>query len=241
MTRGCVAQQANGWHTGDMATPTQVRSLERLTSTYPRRGGAPPFTASGVYDKLAGLLFIVAVSAAVGAFFLPVAAALVLGILKPNLARICAPVYAVAEGAVLGFISRVYAQDAGGIVPLAILFTGAVFVGCLVAFRSGLVRVTPRFLTMTMVASFAMMAVFMASLLGLPIPGVQDVGTRGLIFGLIGLAVGVLNLFVDFAAIQDMEQRGADADGEWFGALILLTSLVLVYISILRILASSRR
>jgi len=234
-----------------MATPTQVRSLERLTSTYPRRGGAPPFTASGVYDKLAGLLFIVAVSAAVGAFFLPVAAALVLllvalgssvlGILKPNLARICAPVYAVAEGAVLGFISRVYAQDAGGIVPLAILFTGAVFVGCLVAFRSGLVRVTPRFLTMTMVASFAMMAVFMASLLGLPIPGVQDVGTRGLIFGLIGLAVGVLNLFVDFAAIQDMEQRGADADGEWFGALILLTSLVLVYISILRILASSRR
>ena len=85
------------------------------------------------------------------------------------------------------------------------------------------------------------MAVFLASLLGLPIPGVEDVGTRGLIFGVIGLGVGVLNLFVDFAAIQDMETRGADAQGEWFGALILLTSLVLVYISILRILGSSRR
>jgi len=234
-----------------MATPTQVRSFERLSSTYPQRGGAASFTANGVYDKLAGLLFIVAVSAAVGAFFLPVAAVLVLllvaigssllGVFKPNLARVCAPVYAVAEGAVLGFVSRVYAEDAGGVVPLAILFTAAVFVGCLVAFRSGLVRVTPRFLTMTMVATFGLMAIFLASLLGLPIPGIEDVGTRGLIFGVIGLAVGVLNLFVDFSVIQEMERRGAGADGEWFGALILLTSLVLVYISILRILASSRR
>jgi len=234
-----------------MAAPTQERSYERLSSTYPLRGDAAPFTAAGVYDKLAGLLFIVALSAAVGAFLLPVGVILglllvalassLLGIFKPNLARICAPVYAVAEGGVLGFVSRLYTEEAGGVVPLAILFTGAVFVGCLVAFRSGLVKVTPRFLTMTMVASFGLLAIFMASLLGLPIPGVEDVGTRGLIFGVIGLGVGVLNLFVDFAAIGDMEKRGADADGEWFGALILLTSLVLVYISILRILASSRR
>jgi len=227
------------------------RSFTRLTTTYPYREGAAPFTASGVYDKLAGLLFIVAVSAAVGAFFLPVPAVLVLllvalgssllGIFKPNLARFCAPVYAVAEGAVLGYVSRIYSKEAGGVVPLAILFTAAVFVGCLVAFRSGLVRVTPRFLTMTMVASFGLLALFMASLLGLPIPGFADVGTKGLLFGIIGLGVGVLNLFVDFAAIQDMEERGADSQGEWFGALILLTSLVLVYVSILRILASSRR
>jgi len=234
-----------------MAAPTQERSYERLASTYPLQGDAAPFSASGVYDKLAGLLFIVALSAAVGAFFLPLAAVVVLllvalgssllGIFKPKLARVCAPVYAVAEGAVLGYISRLYTEEAGGVVPLAILFTGAVFVGCLVAFRSGLVKVTPRFLTMTMVASFGLLALFMASLLGLPIPGVEDVGTKGLIFGVIGLGVGVLNLFVDFAAIQDMEKRGADSGGEWFGALILLTSLVLVYISILRILASSRR
>lgn len=234
-----------------MATPTQERSFQRLSSTYPMRGGTEPFTAAGVYDKLAGLLLVVAVSAAVGAIFLSAPAALVLlliafassivGVFKPNLARICAPIYAVAEGAVLGFISAFYAESAGGIVPLAILFTGAVFLGCLVAFRSGLVRVTPRFLTITMIASFGLMAVFVASLLGLPIPGLDDLGTRGLLFGVIGLAVGVLNLFVDFSYIQDMEQRGAGKQGEWFGALILLTSLVLVYISILRILASSRR
>lgn len=234
-----------------MAASTQERSYERLTSTYPLRGGAAPFSASGVYDKLAGLLFVVAVSAAVGAFFLSGPALLVLllvaiaaslvGIFKPDLARFCAPVYAVAEGAVLGAVSRMYSELGGGIVPLAILFTGTVFVGCLVAFRTGLVRVTPKFLMITMLASLGLAAVFLASLLGLPIPGVNDLGTGGLIFGVIGLVVGVLNLFVDFAAIHDLEERGADAKGEWFGALILLTSLVLVYISILRILAASRR
>jgi uncharacterized YccA/Bax inhibitor family protein len=62
-----------------------------------------------------------------------------------------------------------------------------------------------------------------------------------MIFGAIALCVGVLNLFVDFAQIEAMEQRGAHKDGEWYGALILLTSLVLVYLSILRILASSSR
>ena len=234
-----------------MATSTQERSFERLSTTYPLRGGGEPFTASGVYDKLAGLLFIVALSAVVGALFLPTPAAFALllvavasslvGIFKPDLARICAPVYALAEGAVLGYISRLYSQDAGGIVPLAILFTAGVFVGCLVAFRSGLVKVTPRFMTMTMIASFALFAVFLASLIGLPIPGVRDLGTLGLLFGVVGLGVGVLNLFVDFAAIQQMEERAVDQKGEWFGALILLTSLVLVYVSILRILAASRR
>jgi len=234
-----------------MAASTQVRSFERLTSTYPLQGGGVRFRAAGVYDKLAGLLFVVAVSAAVGALFLsgPVVlvlllvalAAALVGIFKPDLARYCAPVYAVAEGAVLGAVSRLYSELAGGIVPLAILFTGAVFLACLLAFRSGLVRVTPRFLAVTLVATLALGAVFVASLLGLPIPGVNDLGTTGLIFGIIGLGVGVLNLFVDFAAIQAMEEQGADARGEWFGALILLTSLVLVYLSILRILAASRR
>lgn len=233
-----------------MASTTQERSYERLTTTYPLQGGVERFTASGVYDKVAGLLFVVALSAAVGAFFLPGPAVLVLlfvalgagllGTFKPTLARICAPIYAVTEGAVLGYVSRAYAQDGGGVVPLAILFTGAVFAGCLVAFRTGLVRVTPKFITLTMVASFALLALFLASMVGLPIPGLADVGTKGLIFGIIGLGVGVLNLFVDFSAIQDMEERGADAQGEWFGALILLTSLVLVYISILRILGSRR-
>ncbi len=233
-----------------MAAPTQARSYERLSSTYPERPDSVRFSAAGVYDKLAGLLFIVAVSAAIGAFFLPgpviiglflvALASSLAGIFKPDLARVCAPIYAVAEGAVLGYISRLYADSAGGVVPLAILFTGAVFLGCLLAFRSGLVRVTPKFLTLAMVATFGLMALFVASLLGLPIPGFDDVGTRGLIFGVIGLGVGVLNLFVDFSAIETMEEQGADAKGEWFGALILLTSLVLVYISILRILGSRR-
>lgn len=228
-------------------------SIERLAGAYPLVDVRPDhrFTQAGVLDKLAGLVFVVAACGVLGAFVLPPAVALlavivglgtgVAGVLKPRWARVCAPVYAVAEGVFLGAVSRAYSDVAGGIVPLAVLFTGAVFLGCLAAYRTGLVRVTPKFLTVTVVATLGLLVVSLAALIGVPIPGVADLGTRGLIFGLIGLGVGVLNLFVDFAQVEAMERQGADRSGEWYGALVLLTSLVLVYVSILRMLASSSR
>jgi uncharacterized YccA/Bax inhibitor family protein len=232
---------------------TVDRNYERLASTYPVVDVLPEhrLTTDGVLDKLAGLVFIVACMSVLGAFVLPAGLSLPLvlvafglamaGIFKPQWAKVCAPLYAVCEGIVLGAISRYYSDFGGGIVPLAVLFTGGVFLGCLVAYRTGLVKVTPRFMMMTAVATLGLLVVMIASLLGLPIPGIDDLGTRGMIFGAIALCVGVLNLFVDFEQIRTMEERGAHKDGEWYGALILLTSLVLVYLSILRILASSSR
>jgi len=229
------------------------RNYERLVSSYPLVDALPEhrFSAAGVYDKLAGLVFVVAATAVVGAFLLPVGAAFasvlialgfaLAGTFRPQWAKVCAPAYAVFEGVALGAISRIYSDFGGGIVPLAVLFTGGVFLGCLVAYRTGLVKVTPRFLMMTLIATLGFFVIGIASLFGLNIPGLDAIGGKGLLFGAIGLCVGVLNLFVDFSQIQSMEERGARKDGEWYGALILLTSLVLVYISILRLLASSRR
>ncbi len=55
------------------------------------------------------------------------------------------------------------------------------------------------------------------------------------------MVIGVMYLFVDFNYVQVGEQRGLPAEGEWFGALILMASLVFVYINVLRVLASRRR
>jgi uncharacterized YccA/Bax inhibitor family protein len=230
-----------------------VANAQRLRTSFPLADTREEsrFTASGVLDKLSGLVFIVTACGVLGAFVLPIGVAFaavllalgfaLAGMFKPQWAKVCAPAYAVFEGIFLGAISRAYSDVGGGIVPLAVLFTGGVFLGCMVAYRTGLVRVTPRFLMMTAVATLGLFVVCIASLLGLPIPGVADLGTRGMIFGAIALCVGVLNLFVDFAQIDEMEKQGAAKQGEWYGALLLLTSLVLVYVSILRILASSQR
>ena len=63
-------------------------------------------------------------------------------------------------------------------------------------------------------------------------------GTFGLLFGIFALAVAVLNLFTDFEWVARSESLGVSADGEWPAAFAMMTALVLVYISILRILAS---
>jgi uncharacterized YccA/Bax inhibitor family protein len=226
-------------------------NYRRLAESFPPVDLAPErrFTAEGVLDKLSATILVVVLAGGVGAFLLPAGAAFLCalpalgfafaGVLRPGWARVCAPAYAVFEGLALGAVSRFYADFGGGIVPLAVLFTGGVFVGCLAAFRSGLVRVTPRFFRITMVATFGLIAVCIAAMLGLPIPGPADLGTKGMLFGLFGLGVGVLNLFVDFERISTMERAGAAKQGEWYGVLLLLTSLVLVYLSILRTLASA--
>ena len=235
-----------------MAAAVDTR-YRRLVESYPLVDASPGtrFSASGVLDKLSGLIFVVTAAGVVGAFVLPVGLAIasifvalglaLAGMFKPQWAKVCAPAYAVFEGFALGAISRLYSGFGGGIVPLAVLFTGGVFLGCLVAFRTGLVKVTPRFMMITLVASLGLLVVCVASLLGLPIPGINDLGAKGMLFGIFGLGVGVLNLFVDFERVAVMERQGAAKEGEWFGALLLLTSLVLVYINILRILASASR
>jgi uncharacterized YccA/Bax inhibitor family protein len=158
---------------------------------------------------------------------------------RPRLAKFMAPLYALAEGLALGGITAYYATGNNGIVPLAIIFTGGVFLAALVIFRSGLVKVTPRFVSMAMMAAVGFLVVWLAILLGLPIPGLSGSGGMA-ILGVFGVAIGVMFLFVDFNYIQASEQRQLPAEGEWLGALLLMTSLVMVYINILRILGRRR-
>ena len=126
-----------------------------------------------------------------------------------------------------------------GVAPLAIVFTAAVFVGALVVFRSGFVKVTPRFVSMTIMAGFGFLAVLIAGLFGL-FPGLSS-QTGLLVIGVIGVVIGVMYLFIDFNAVQLGEQRRLPAEAEWYGALMLMMSLVFVYINVLRVVASRRR
>ena len=98
-------------------------------------GRTKSLRSNGVYDKLAAL---VAVTVAVGAFcyravgtnvsvgqvvvpsMVIAMGAMLVGQFRPQHAKIAAPVYAVAEGVVLGVISKAYSSYASGIVPTAI-------------------------------------------------------------------------------------------------------------------------
>jgi uncharacterized YccA/Bax inhibitor family protein len=225
------------------------RAFDRVATAYCGATTLETYTAARVYDKL-GLLVLLALAtgavgyatASTGLLLLGLVGGLVLaivGIFKPTLARVVAPLYSLAEGLCLGALTSLYATGSKGVAPLAIVFTAAVFVGALIVFRSGLVKVTPRFASMTIMAGLGFLAVLVAGMLGL-FPGLSS--QRGLlVLGLIGVAIGVMYLFIDFNAVQVAEQRRLPVEAEWYGALTLMMSLVFVYINVLRVVASRRR
>jgi uncharacterized YccA/Bax inhibitor family protein len=207
------------------------------------------FTAAGVYDKLGLLVLVALIAGAVGYAADSVAlllgglvAGLVLhliGIFRPAAARVVAPLYAIAEGLCLGSLTAAVATGSNGVAPAAIILTAGIFIGALVVFRSGLVKVTPRFVSMTIMAGFGFILALLAGWIGL-LPGLSS-QTGLLVFGIIGVVLGVAYLFIDFNYVQVAEQRRLPVEAEWFGAFIILTSLVFVYINVLRALGSRRR
>jgi uncharacterized YccA/Bax inhibitor family protein len=225
------------------------RAFDRVATAYGTPTTVETYTAAGVYDKL-GLLVLLALGTgavgyltkSTGLLLLGLLAGLVMalvGIFRPALARVVAPLYALAEGLCLGALTSLYATGSHGVAPLAIVFTAAVFTGAFIVFRSGLVKVTPRFVSMTIMAGFGFLAVLIAGMLGL-FPGLSSQSGL-LVVGVIGVVIGVMYLFIDFNAVQLGEQRRLPVEAEWYGALILMMSLVFVYINVLRVVASRRR
>jgi uncharacterized YccA/Bax inhibitor family protein len=212
-------------------------------------GPTDTYKASRAYDKLIGLTIVALVAGVAGWAVVPTGLAfaallvafgvVLISWFRMGWAKVLAPIYAVCEGLGLGAVSGIYASQSSGVVPLAIVFTGGVFVACLLAYRSGLVRVTPRLVTMAGVGAVGLICCAVLSLF-ISIPGLSTFGgnpTIVLIIGVLCLFVAVTNLFVDFDYVQRAETMGLPAEAEWASALAMMTALVLVYISMLRILS----
>jgi len=210
-----------------------------------------PFVASDVFDKVAMLATLALLAGVGGAFanFSPTTIVVLLiaalglgfaGIFRPARANVFAPLYALTMGAVLGAISRFYANGNGAVVPLAILGTTAIFFAVLVAYRTGLVKVTHRFVQVTLIAMVGLLAMMVGVWLGLTIPYVGRSLTYLVVFGVLYLFIAVMNLFVDFNYVYMAQKAGVSKEGEWFAALSIMFSLVMVYLALLRILGSRR-
>lgn len=228
-------------------------NYNRLVSTYgpgnPTVSDAPPLVASEVFDKV-GLLVAIALVGGIGAAFLRVAPSVaflalfvalgfaIAAMVRPAKAAIFAPLFALSEGVALGWISRVFSGPNSAIVPMAIIGTSVVFVAVLFSYRTGLVKVGPAFVRATIIAGLGLLAMMIASWFGLKIPFTSSSTSTLLIFGVLYLVVGVMDLFVDFAYVYRAQQAGVSKEGEWFAALSIMFSLVMIYLALLRILGS---
>ena len=105
--------------------------------------------------------------------------------------------YAAAQGLALGTISRIYNEAYSGIVGQAVIGTLCAFGGILVAYRSGKIRVTPKF-TRIMVGALMGYLVFSLITIFTGRPG----GATGLLVAVAAVALTTFFLVLDFDQIQ---------------------------------------
>jgi uncharacterized YccA/Bax inhibitor family protein len=179
----------------------------------------------------------------IGGFIVALVAVLV-GTFKPHLAKFAAPVYALAEGVVLGAISRAYSEQYDGIVTQAIGATLGVFVVMLLLYRSRIIRVTDKFRRIIMGALLGLMAFYLVSfVLGMfgSMPSfINDASPMGILFSVFVAGLAAFTLALDFDMIEQGVANKLPAHMEWYCALGLTVTLVWLYLEILRLLSKLR-
>ncbi|MFD9129662.1 Bax inhibitor-1/YccA family protein [Kitasatospora sp. NPDC059571] len=150
--------------------------------------------------------------------------------------------YAGLEGFFLGAVSKVFNDIWPGIAIQAVLGTAAVFGAMLIAYRSGRIRVTPRYTRIGLAIAMGFLGLLLinvvASLFG------ADMGLRsgplGIAVGLVGICLGAFFLSLDFAEIENAIRGGAPQQESWRAAFGLTLSLVWIYLEMLRLIAILR-
>jgi len=248
-TDSMSAQQLQDLYSQPSATPVQMRRL----------------TIDDVVMKTAGLFAIVLVLAGVGWALTPqlgpvlllggIAFTLVLGLVIAFKKTISVPlilVYAVAEGLFVGAVSRIYSvafDEPGtpvfqGIVAQAVLGTLAVFAAMLIAYKTGIIKVTEKFrriVTMAVMgyAIFALVNFLYAWIGGHPF-GLGGTGLLGFGISLFAIVLASAMLAVDFDSIDRAIAAGAPEKYSWLLAHGLIVTLVWLYLEILRLLGRMR-
>jgi len=147
--------------------------------------------------------------------------------------------YALVEGVFLGSISWYLEGAYPGIVQQAVIGTLATAGVMFAAYRFGWIKVNARF---TRVMSFALMgyAAFAIINLGIGIfnnsAGVYSTG-MGWLAGLVGAGLAAFTLNLDFEAIVSGARQQLPRENEWRAAFGLTTTLVWLYVEILRLLS----
>jgi uncharacterized YccA/Bax inhibitor family protein len=156
--------------------------------------------------------------------------------------------YAALEGLFLGAVSfiiaNLYSTGGVGMIAQAIVGTLGVFFGMLVVYKTGAIRVTPKFTRMIVAGLFGVLALMLLNVvLGMfGVGGGEGFGLRSggpiaIGFSLLCIALAAFSFLIDFDAADQMVRAGVPSKAGWGIALGLTVTLVWLYLEILRLLS----
>jgi uncharacterized YccA/Bax inhibitor family protein len=220
----------------------------------PPTTGERPMTVDDVVSKTAltlGLTIVTGVITAIAVLsgainpFIPMVIGMLVGLVlsliiifkqTPNPVLVLS--YAAAEGVFLGAITGVFEYLKPGIALQAIIGTALVFIVMLVVYKTGAVKVTPKLtkwiIGATVAAAGLMLINLITSMLGLNL--LRNGDTFSIIFSIIVIGIAAFNFLLDFDMADQMIRQGMPAKFAWFAAFGLMTTLVWLYLEILRLL-----
>jgi uncharacterized YccA/Bax inhibitor family protein len=235
-------------------TPTpDARSLQEM---YDRPAYAPPryMTLDDVVVRTAACLGVLVVAGAFAWALDLGGVALLAGLVGFVLAMVISfrgstnPAlilsYAGLEGLFLGAISHAFDQRWPGVAIQAVAGTAAVFGGMLVVYKTGAIRVTPRFTRWLLGALIGAVGLMLLNVLvglftddGLHL---RSGGPLAILFSLVCIGIAALTFLLDFDLIDQAIRRGAPERFAWYAAFGLVVGLVWLYLEILRLLSYFR-
>lgn len=162
-------------------------------------------------------------------------------VFKKTWAPVTAPLYAALEGLALGGISSFFEARFPGIVIQAVGLTFTTLLALLLAYKSGLIKVTENF-KLGVAAATGGIFLFYLLQMGLGffdvrIPYIHEGGIIGIGFSLFVIIIAALNLVMDFDFIEEGARRGAPKYMEWYAAFGLMVTLIWLYLEFLRLLS----
>ncbi|MEU2202639.1 Bax inhibitor-1/YccA family protein [Isoptericola sp. NPDC019482] len=253
-TGGTATAQPQYGAYGAGITGAQAADAASLDAMYQAPSATTADTKRLTYDdvviKTGGLLALLVVVAAAtwtmapGIWPVGMIVGLVLGLVnafKRNPSPVLIMLYTVAQGVFLGGISKYYESFYDGVVGQAVLATICTFGAALLLFRSGKVRVTPKFTRWLLIAMVGYLVfslvnvvlVWTGVLAGWGMRG----GTLGIVIGLLAVGLAAASLIVDFDSIKRGVEQGVPAKFAWSAAFGLLVTLIWLYLEFLRLLA----
>ena len=152
--------------------------------------------------------------------------------------------YAALQGLALGVISHIYETVYPGIVSQAVIGTLSAFVGALYAYRSGKIRVTPRFTRILVTALIGYMVLGIVNLVAVLVFNATSIYSQGFLsVAVAGLGVALASFFLilDFDQSEKMVAAGMPEVESWRAGFGLMVTIVWLYLEVLRLIAILRR